>query len=327
MRRGDRTAAAVRSAIGRMHSRVAGLLEVLSAAVFASLGACSAPSGVPAQSESASSAPWASLAESDAAVTDVAAKSTVPLSATTPTVPPAAPAPVSAPPHPAPRQRRLVFTGDVLSPPVTDGAYANGSSDDVSADVAQVLALPALTWRSISRLRSSDNTDLSGYPLFNAPGDLSRAAEVGYDGCSVSSNHSLDRGIDGIEHWTSGPCRHGANPCRGYDAFDLRRERPSSSYTYGLNDIPASRHVIDPDAIAAEAQAAVAAGAEFVILSIQWGAEYTSVPNASQRRLANNLLERDIDLIVGSQPMYNPSQSGRQVRDLRAAISLRTSRR
>ncbi|WP_420444112.1 CapA family protein [Candidatus Poriferisodalis sp.] len=68
------------------------------------------------------------------------------------------------------------------------------------------------------------------------------------------------------------------------------------SYTYGLNDIPLPSDgdwavdVIDPDAIAAEAQAAVAAGAEFVILSIRWGAEYTSVPSASQRRLANNLL-------------------------------------
>ena len=165
---------------------------------------------------------------------------------------------------------------------------------------------------------SSDNTDLSGYPLFNAPGDLAVGlAEVGYDGCSVASNHSLDRGIEGIAATLdvleqqglghAGMARTPAEAAMSSIYVVNGIVIGHLSYTYGLNDIPLppdgdwAVDVIDPDAIKAEAQAAVAAGAEFVILSIQWGAEYTSAPNASQRRLANNLLEdSDIDLIVGS---------------------------
>ncbi|WP_423921531.1 CapA family protein [Candidatus Poriferisodalis sp.] len=308
-----------------MQPRVAGLLAVLSAAVFASLAACSAPSGVPTQSESASSAPPASLADSDAAGTDVTATSTEPLSAVTPTVPPAARVQVSVPSHPAPRRARLVFTGDVLSHgPVTRQAHANGSSDlrydyrPMFAQVRDSIASADLAICHLESPLSADNTDLSGYPLFNAPGDLAVGlSDAGYDGCSVASNHSLDRGIDGITATLEVLERHGLGHA-GMARTPAEAAMPSIyvvngivighlSYTYGLNDIPLppdrdwAVDVIDPDAIEAEAQAAVAAGAEFVILSIQWGPEYTSVPNASQRRLANNLLaDSDIDLIVGS---------------------------
>ena len=165
---------------------------------------------------------------------------------------------------------------------------------------------------------SADNTDLSGYPLFNAPGDLAFGlVDAGYDGCSVASNHSLDRGVEGIAATLDVLERHGLGHA-GVARTSAEAVMPSIyvvngivighlSYTYGLNNIPLppdrgwAVDVIDPDAIEADAQAAVAAGAEFVILSIQWGPEYTSVPSASQRRLASNLLEdSDIDLIVGS---------------------------
>ncbi|GMA26442.1 hypothetical protein GCM10025864_42010 [Luteimicrobium album] len=43
-------------------------------------------------------------------------------------------------------------------------------------------------------------TSLSGYPRFGAPAAIVRdLARQGWDGCSNASNHSVDRGFDGIE--------------------------------------------------------------------------------------------------------------------------------
>ena len=79
------------------------------------------------------------------------------------------------------------------------------------------------------------------------------------------------------------------------------------SYTYGLNgfilpdDKPWAVHVISAQDILGEARAAIELGAEFVVLSIHWGAEYQVAPTSQQRALAKELLAGDeIDLIVGT---------------------------
>lgn len=165
---------------------------------------------------------------------------------------------------------------------------------------------------------SPDNVDLSGYPVFNAPGDLAIAlAEVGYDGCSTASNHSLDKGTRGIAatlnlfdeaglghagmartpQEAAVPTLYGVN---GIMIGHL-------SYTYGLNgfilpaDQPWAVNVNSVEDILAEARAAIGAGADFVVLSVQWGTEYRVAPTEQQRALAKELLAGDeIDLIVGT---------------------------
>jgi len=234
-------------------------------------------------------------------------------------------APRVPPPQPVTRRARLVFTGDVLSHgPVTRRARANGSADlryDYRPMFSQVRGSIASADLAICHLESplsAANTNLSGYPLFNAPGDLAAAlADAGYDGCSVASNHSFDQGVEGIASTLESLERHGLGHA-GMARTVSESAVPTIyvvngivighlSYTYGLNDLrlPPDRtwavDVTAPAAIEAEARAAREAGAEFVVLSIQWGWEYTSVPSASQRALASELLASpDIDLIVGS---------------------------
>lgn len=232
-----------------------------------------------------------------------------------------APAPTQA----APWRARLVFTGDVLSHgAVSRQALANGS-DDLAYDyqpmfdqVRTSLQDADLAICHLESPLSPDNRDLSGYPLFNVPGDLAASlAGVGYDGCSTASNHSLDRGVDGIKA-TLGLLEGAGLGHAGMARTAAEAETPTLyeirgitighlSYTYGLNGLalPPDQlwavHVIDADAIEAEAAAAVAAGADFVVVSMQWGVEYVSRPIAPQRRLAERLLSSDdIDLIVGS---------------------------
>ncbi|MGH8899582.1 MAG: CapA family protein [Egibacteraceae bacterium] len=235
----------------------------------------------------------------------------------------AAPNPTA--PEPEPRTFTLAFTGDVLShsgvtrQAAANGARAGGGYDysPMFAAVRPILSAADLAVCHLETPLSRDNSDLSGYPLFNVPFQLATAlADAGYDGCSTASNHALDARADGaaatleqldrarIGHsGTARTAEEGATPrlyqVKGVTVGHL-------SYTFGLNGLPLPTHqpwlanLIDANRILADAHAARAAGAEFVVVSLHWGVEYRWTPTAEQSALAHQLLPSpDIDLIVG----------------------------
>lgn len=330
-----RTAGAVSSMGGRARRYTATLLPALLGVAVAGLAACSSPDDAAAhdvpQTSERSAVPRSTAQSSTQSMVESTTDASLPAA----TEPEALDADISVPPHPIPRGARLVFTGDVLSHgPVTRRAFEYGNSDlrydyrPMFAQVRKSLTAADLAICHLESPLSGDNTDLSGYPLFNVPGDLAVAlADAGYDGCSTASNHSLDRGVRGIKATLDTMDRAGLGHA-GMARTDAEANEPvlyrangivvgHLSYTYGLNKLrlPPDHlwavDVIDVEAILTKASAAVRAGAEFVVLSIQWGHEYTSVPTAAQRRLAAELLEEpSIDLIVGSHA-HVPQPVGR----------------
>jgi poly-gamma-glutamate synthesis protein (capsule biosynthesis protein) len=162
---------------------------------------------------------------------------------------------------------------------------------------------------------SADNTGLSYYPLFIAPREIAAAiAYAGYDTCSTAGNHAADAGWDGIvetlDVLDAAGIRHdgtarteeerlpGLYEVNGVTVAHL-------SYTYGLNGLPnpgpGAVNVIDPAAILADAGWAKDRGAEFVVVSLQWGIEYQAAPTAGQRALAETLTASpNVDLILGT---------------------------
>ncbi|HSG79152.1 MAG TPA: CapA family protein, partial [Acidimicrobiia bacterium] len=139
-------------------------------------------------------------------------------------------------------------------------------------------------------------------------------AEAGYDVCSTSGNHAADRGWGGIVDTLDVLDAHGI----AHDGTARTEEErlPSfhrvngvrvahMSYTYGLNGLPNpepwAANIIDEEQIRADAAWAREDGAEFVILSLHWGAEQHVPPTPEQERLARSLLEdSDVDLILGT---------------------------
>lgn len=332
MRRGDLLAAAAQSGRGcrwgRSTTGRAGSIGriLVTGTVLASLAGCSgAEPALLAGSVPDSAVVPVQIGVGPATPTEVTPATTAAAVSAAPTTTVTAVAARVPPPQPVTRRARLVFTGDVLSHgPVTRRARANGSVDlrydyrPMFSQVRESIASADLAICHLESPLSAANTNLSGYPLFNAPGDLAAAlADVGYDGCSVASNHSFDQGVEGIASTLESLERHGLGHA-GMARTASESAIPTVyvingiaighlSYTYGLNDLrlPPDRtwavDVTAPGVIEAEARAAREAGAEFVVLSIQWGWEYTSVPSASQRSLASELLAGpDIDLIVGS---------------------------
>jgi hypothetical protein len=246
-------------------------------------------------------------------------------------VPPPEPAATGSP-APAtptgPRQLTVLGAGDVLiHPPVWEQARAD--ADGEGFDFYPIFAHLTDTISSVDLAICHLETPLAppegpfhGWPQFSAPPQLLPAlVEVGYDSCTTASNHTLDRGeegvyrtIDALEEaglaWT-GSARteeEAATPTvLEVSIADGRTVRVGQlSYSYGFNGLQRPQgkdwiaNLIDVDQILAEAAAAREAGAEVVILSMHWGEEYQVEPTAGQLTQAEQLLASDdIDLILG----------------------------
>ena len=247
-----------------------------------------------------------------------------PTSTPTPTPTPT-PIPTPIPTPTPPKKATLVFTGDILShgPVIQRADYNTGSfgTHDYTPMFAQVKPLLEEADLAICHLEtpvSSDNLSLSGYPIFNAPQELpENLKEVGYDGCSTASNHSMDKGPSGVRS-TITQLEKADLVWAGMARSAEEQQTPAlyttngilighMSYTYGLNgfvlpaDEPYLVNVIDEDQILSEAARMRSAGVDFIILSVQWGNEYQVNPSEAQSNLAESLLNSpNIDLIVGS---------------------------
>jgi hypothetical protein len=244
------------------------------------------------------------------------------------TLPDGSPAPTSADDPTTTRAPRTVTiggSGDILMhTPVNQAGLANGGGtvhdfDPMFAEVADVISAADIAICHMETPISADGTGIAGYPIFNAPTEIAAAlVTAGFDGCDTASNHTLDKGADGVvatldvldaaglEHTGSfrteaeavdgGPASYEANGVRvGHLAYSMD--------TNGI-PIPAGMPWIinlnDPDKMLADAAALKAAGAEIVVMSVHWGAEYQAQPTPYQVELANRLLASpDIDLILG----------------------------
>ncbi len=228
--------------------------------------------------------------------------------------------PPPPPPPPVPRSFTLAVSGDVLPhQPVVARAWTGGSYDfePMLAPIRPLVEGADLALCHLEVPLSPDGGDLSGYPSFNAPGELAAAlATTGYDGCSTASNHALDRQIAGVAatldvldaaglgHAGTARSAEEDDGVVTYDAGGVRVAHLST--TYGLNGRPMPTaapwavDLIDADVLLAEAARARASGAEFVVVSLHWGTEYQTAPTEEQRALAGHLLaSADVDLLVG----------------------------
>jgi len=238
------------------------------------------------------------------------------------------------------RARRVVtmmFSGDTLvHGAVYNQAQAYGTKSGKAYDFRPMFAKvrPIISSADVAICHqetplSADDKQLSGYPVFSTPHEIADALfDAGYDGCSTASNHSFDRNVQGITDTTtvfdqvglkqSGMARTPDENSRATVYTANAVTIAHLAYSYGLNGyvLPADKQWLvrlinkDKDSptdqpynsqyILADAKAARAAGAELVVISIQWGAEYQSKPTPSQVALANELLASpDIDLVVG----------------------------
>ncbi len=221
------------------------------------------------------------------------------------------------------RSFTVVTTGDLLlHMPVQRRALANGGGSTYDftpmfSEIAPAVEEADLAFCHMETPLSPDDTDLSGYPLFNTAKEIAAAAAaVGFDACSTASNHSLDQGVSGITATLDeldrvglghvGTARDESEASRP-DLHDVKGVRVAHlDYTYGTNGIPVPSatpwvvNLVDVDRILADAHEARAAGADVVIVEMHWGLEYQSLPTDEQKAQAAALSDSaDIDLVIG----------------------------
>ena len=214
----------------------------------------------------------------------------------------------------------IAATGDLLiHESVADAARTDDGWDftPMFSSVAPILGQADLAVCHVESPMSPNNARLSYFPAFLVPRELAEAiAYAGYDTCSLASNHATDGGRDGIVG-TIGALDRAQVAHAGMALSPEARDQVTLieagdatvahlSYTYGFNNgelDPDESHlsnVIDEAAILDEARRARSAGADFVMLSMHWGTNYSSEPDELQVGLGPRLLASpDIDLILG----------------------------
>jgi poly-gamma-glutamate synthesis protein (capsule biosynthesis protein) len=154
---------------------------------------------------------------------------------------------------------------------------------------------------------AADDHHLSNYPVFAAPPEIARwIGSMGWDACTVDSNHSIDQGFPGLVRTATLLEKAGVRHV-GTFRTPAERRRPVIlttrqgvkvgivGGTYSLNGFslpPDQRWAVsmwDADNLIAQARAAKAAGADIVLVQYHGGDEYSRLPNAQQVALVRRL--------------------------------------
>jgi len=244
-------------------------------------------------------------------------------------VPTAAPTTTEPEPPPDPADITIAAAGDILPHmPVLRSATVDGEYDFTTlwSRLDPWIAGADLSLCHMEVPIAPPGSSPSGYPMFAAPKEIARdIAAQGWDGCSMASNHSVDRGFAGIEATleafedvgigAAGTARteEEANALQYYELERAERTIKIAhlSGTYGLNGLPKPAgkpwavDVFDAEApdvtrLLEQADQARAEGADLVIASIHCCVEYQTAPTAAQAELMQALADAGtIDLVIG----------------------------
>ncbi len=158
-----------------------------------------------------------------------------------------------------------------------------------------------------------------GYPQFSSPAALAVACKnAGIDCLVTANNHSVDRGLDGINRTimrldSIGVSHTGTFVNRAakdsLQPLILTKNGISVAllnYTYGTNGIripePAIVNMLNKDLITNDIEKAKLKKPDIIVLFLHWGTEYDTVPSPEQTALADYFFSKGVDLIIGSHP-------------------------
>lgn len=170
----------------------------------------------------------------------------------------------------------------------------------------------------------------SNYPTFNTPEQLATTLKkVGFDVVSTANNHSLDKGYSGlvstINYLDEADVSHTGTFATEEDSQKILIKNVKGakvaflSYTYGTNGIPVPKdktfciNLIDKNLILKQLEMAKAENPDVICVSMHWGVEYQTKPNAEQKELADFLFNNGVDIILGNHPHVPQSMEKRTI--------------
>lgn len=197
-----------------------------------------------------------------------------------------------------------------------NGAY---NFDDLYAQMKPMIEAADIAYINQETICGGEELVLSNYPCFNGPYEiLDAVVNAGFDWISTSSNHTMDRGEQGILNQLAYLEKYedvyvtGSHATQE-DAATLQVIEKNGmrigilGYTYGLNgfSLPEGKEylvdLIDKDKIAADMEA-LKEISDVQVVSMHWGTEYSLVENDEQKDLAQFLSDLGTDVIIGCHP-------------------------
>lgn len=173
----------------------------------------------------------------------------------------------------------------------------------------------------------------AGYPSFNAPDEIVDAAKgAGFDLLLTANNHAFDTGITGMKRTQQvieerGMDHLGTRPNKNANRYIVREINGIKigmiCYTYISGYTNAKNYILNGNYLPTEATPLIngfhykdlntfytnlagelekmnADGAEATVIFIHWGTEYKTMPNESQKKIAQKLCDLGLDVIVGN---------------------------
>jgi len=233
-------------------------------------------------------------------------------------------------PEPEIRSATILAVGDIMG-----HRYQVEQAQVVNADgsvsynfrpsfdfIAPYLMEPDLTVGVLETTLAGAERGYSYYPNFNTPEELAaNLKDAGFDLLATATNHSLDKGISGLQATIENLRAAGLENVGTYlspeeqqtplikdlngikVAFLAYTETTNgipvpAGHEYAINFIPGMQ---DISPLMQEIERARAAGADIVAVLLHWGpVEYQTTPTDFQRQRARQIIEAGADLILGS---------------------------
>lgn len=234
-------------------------------------------------------------------------------------------------PEPEEEEHRVSFVavGDNLIHPgiCSYGNKNNYEFDYFYENVKDIIEGADLSAINQETIFVKEPSEVSNYPAFGTIVNLGNAIyNTGFDIVSISNNHTLDKGMYGIdttaEFYDSLP--EGSITYTGiHPTWDETAEDPASgikvvekngikfalmSLTYDTNGIPSPKgypyaveRFDNEERTLTQLKAAREMG-DVVIVFAHWGTEYSKVVDSYQKKWTQTLLDNGVDVVVGSHP-------------------------
>jgi poly-gamma-glutamate capsule biosynthesis protein CapA/YwtB (metallophosphatase superfamily) len=228
----------------------------------------------------------------------------------------------TASPEPIITQVTLGAVGDILvhNRVYEDAKLPNGgySFNKMFTQVKDMLHKPEIVIANQESITGGTEMGLSSYPMFNSPHEIGDALlNAGVNFITMANNHTMDKKEKGIlsaiAYWDKIGMPHTGAFKSQEDRNRIRTVTKNEitfaflAYTYGTNGIPVPEdkpylvNISQEDLMRQDIKRAKGLG-DVVVVSMHWGIEYQTMPNAEQLRLANLLAEMGADIIVGTHP-------------------------
>lgn len=211
---------------------------------------------------------------------------------------------------------RLVAVGDMLLGRGIGSRIRKYGTSWLLENVEQTLQTGDICFGNLESPLTLRNTNTS--PGFVFRGDPKMAqvfSDAGFKALAVANNHSMDQGRGGLEDTINNlinagiaPVGGGIGPDEPYQARYIESNGLKIAFIGAQNVIPSDSAPrmagvarLDTHHQLIEVKKA-AQKADFVVVSLHWGKEYSHYPDSSQIELAHKLVDSGADLILGHHP-------------------------